>query len=89
MTIRRISPILLTMKLTKWHKLNRRSKEYLSGVASGRVHLSNDPLCKANLAKIQTGILASDRPLVQAYWRGYKDGMNGTKEFYFTYIPCE
>lgn len=60
---------------------NRNKKEYLNGRASGSVHIPNDPLCKANLNKIKTSINDSSRPMVQAYWRGYQDGMNGRNEF--------
>jgi len=59
----------------------RNRKEYLAGVASGLVHLPKDELCKQNVIKIKSAIDDHSRPMVQAYWRGYKDGMENCWNF--------
>lgn len=68
-------------ELSLMNTTNRNNKEYLAGRACGLLHMPNDQLCRDNLAKIQSGINATGRPMVQAYWRGYLDGMKNEWNF--------
>lgn len=59
-------------ELIRQIQLRRWLKEYASGLKSGGMHDSSNQLCKDNLVKIEAGIRDYDRPLVQAYWLGYR-----------------
>ncbi len=49
-------------------------KEFGAGYTSGFQHDPNDPLCQANIRKIETGVNSTE-PLVKSYWLGYQSAL--------------
>lgn len=46
-------------------------KEFGAGYTSGFQHDSNDPLCRDNIRKMESGVNAEE-PAVKSYWLGYR-----------------
>jgi hypothetical protein len=50
-------------------------KEFEAGKQSGLKHLDSSVLYQENLRKMELGLKDEEYPLVRAYWKGYRTGM--------------